>query len=144
GDGGGWLFTLNSSLPATQALALGQTKDFTLKYTLTDNDGDTSTAELTIHIKGTNDAPIITFGNDGADANAAVSEEGLPGTGNLDAGIPLEGNDVDGVTDTTNATTATGQFQVSDLDAGDTLEVKLGDGTTGQGVSAARANDGVG
>src|SRR5690606_14941813 len=90
GDGGGWLFTLDSSLPATQALALDQTEDFVLKYTLTDNDGDTSTAELTIYIKGTNDNPTLTFTN-GEDGVVSVSEEGLPGTGNLDKGIPWAG-----------------------------------------------------
>src|SRR5690606_26596965 len=44
---GNWKFTLDSSKPATQALSDGETKDFVLKYTLTDNDGDTSQAELT-------------------------------------------------------------------------------------------------
>ncbi|WP_343822183.1 VCBS domain-containing protein, partial [Castellaniella daejeonensis] len=102
GPAGGWTFVLDSSKPATQALAEGQIKDFVLKYTLTDNDGDTSQAELTIHIKGTNDAPTITFGGDnGADANAAVSEEGLKG-GILPPhgpGIP----DDAGAPDTTNS-----------------------------------------
>src|SRR5690606_29997280 len=46
-------------------------------YTLTDRDGDTNTSTLTIRIDGTNDAPTITFGQDGADANTVVSEEGL-------------------------------------------------------------------
>src|SRR5690606_33627425 len=103
----------------------GQIKDFVLKYTLTDNDGDTSQAELTIHIKGTNDAPTITFGGDnGADANAAVSEEGLKG-GILPPhgpGIP----DGVGTPDTTNSVKDSGTFTVHDVDAGDTVTVKLG------------------
>src|SRR5690606_33918355 len=120
GAAGGWTFVLDSSKPATQALAEGQIKDFVLKYTLTDNDGDTSQAELTIHIKGTNDAPTITFGGDnGADANAAVSEEGLKG-GILPPhgpGIP----DGVGTPDTTNSVKDSGTFTVHDVDAGDTV-----------------------
>jgi len=125
GAAGGWTFVLDSSKPATQALAEGQVKDFVLKYTLTDNDGDTSQAELTIHIKGTNDAPTITFGGDnGADANAAVSEEGLKG-GILPPhgpGIP----DDTGTSDTTNSAKDSGTFTVHDVDVGDTVTVKLG------------------
>ncbi|MHA3905300.1 retention module-containing protein [Castellaniella sp. WN] len=125
GPAGGWTFVLDSSKPATQALAEGQVKDFVLKYTLTDNDGDTSEANLTIHIQGTNDAPTITFGgDDGADANAAVSEEGLKG-GILPPhgpGIP----DDAGTTDTTDSAEDGGTFTVHDVDAGDVLTVKLG------------------
>ncbi|MGA0582607.1 MAG: VCBS domain-containing protein [Castellaniella sp.] len=122
---GNWKFTLDSSKPATQALAEGETKDFVLKYTLTDNDGDTSQAGLTIHIQGTNDAPTITFGGDnGADANAAVSEEGLQGgiVPPHGPGIP----DDTGTPDTTNSATDGGTFTVHDVDAGDTVTVKLG------------------
>src|SRR6185312_9479858 len=66
GTGGTWTFALNNHSAATQALAEGQTRDFALTYTLTDNDGDTSRATLTIHIVGTNDAPVITSGTQGA------------------------------------------------------------------------------
>ncbi len=125
GPAGGWTFAPDSSKPATQALAEGQVKDFVLKYTLTDNDGDTSQAELTLHIKGTNDAPTITFGGDnGADANAAVSEEGLKGgiVPPHGPGIP----DDTGIPDTTNSAKDSGTFTVHDVDAGDTVTVKLG------------------
>ncbi|WP_298018330.1 retention module-containing protein [uncultured Castellaniella sp.] len=124
---GNWKFTLDNSLPATQALAEGQTKDFVLKYTLTDNDGDTSEATLTIHIKGANDAPTITFGQDGG--HAAVSEEGLTAAGgNYDNGVPGHGNDVPSG-DQTNAPSASGSFTIADVD-GDMPTVALGAGVT--------------
>src|SRR5690606_17446326 len=117
---GNWKFTLDSSKPATQALSDGETKDFVLKYTLTDNDGDTSQAELTIHIKGTNDDPTITFGQDGG--HVAVSEEGLTAAGgNYDDGIAGHGNNVPS-DDQTDAPSASGSFTVADVD-GDTPSV---------------------
>ncbi|HET8596219.1 MAG TPA: retention module-containing protein [Castellaniella sp.] len=144
--GGGWVFTLNNGKEATQALAEGETRSFAIQYTTTDNDGDTSTATLTITVKGTNDAPTITFGGDnGADANAAVSEEGL-GFGVLPPhgpGIP----DDAGAPDTTNSTKDSGTFTVHDVDAGDTVTVKLGTPSTvltsdGQSVHWTVSGDG--
>src|SRR5690606_21054829 len=79
----------------------------------------------TITVNGTNDVPTIIFGGDnGADANAAVSEEGL-GFGILPPhgpGIP----DDAGAPDTTNSAKDSGTFTVHDVDAGDTVTVKLG------------------
>ncbi len=127
GPAGGWTFVLDSSKPATQALAEGQVKDFVLKYTLTDNDGDTSQAALTIHIKGTNDDPTITFGQDGG--HVAVSEEGLTAAGgNYDDGIAGHGNDLPSGDQTDNPA-ASGSFTVADVD-GDTPTVTLGTGVT--------------
>ncbi len=127
GPAGGWTFVLDSSKPATQALAEGETKDFVLKYTLSDNDGDTSQAELTLHIKGTNDDPTITFGQDGG--HVAVSEEGLTAAGgNYDDGIAGQGNNVPSG-DQTDAPSASGSFTVADVD-GDTPAVTLGTGVT--------------
>ncbi|WP_258305012.1 cadherin-like domain-containing protein, partial [Escherichia coli] len=63
---------------AVQALGQGKTAEDVFTYTLTDEDGDTSTTTLKVTVNGINDVPTITFGGDnGADANAAVSEEGL-------------------------------------------------------------------
>ncbi|SHI45804.1 cadherin-like domain-containing protein, partial [Pollutimonas bauzanensis] len=55
-------FTLNNQSEHTQALAQGQLESFKLDYTVTDNDGDSARASLTIQIQGTNDAPILTPG----------------------------------------------------------------------------------
>ena len=58
GDGT-WSYQLNNSLQAVQALNDGQTLTETIRYTITDADGDITTAELTITINGTNDLPVI-------------------------------------------------------------------------------------
>ncbi|MGB3706238.1 MAG: retention module-containing protein [Castellaniella sp.] len=124
---GNWVFVLDNGKDATQALAEGETRDFAITYTLTDNDGDTSTATLTVTVKGTNDAPTITFGQEGTDANAAVSEEGL--RAGFPFPLPPHGDgipDDNGDPDTTNSAKDSGTFTVHDVDAGDVLTVKLG------------------
>ncbi|WP_343819724.1 retention module-containing protein, partial [Castellaniella daejeonensis] len=87
---------------AVQALGADAHPTEVFTYTLADQDGDASTTTLTITVNGTNDVPTIIFGGDnGADANAAVSEEGL-GFGILPPhgpGIP----DDAGAPDTTNS-----------------------------------------
>ncbi|MFC4297050.1 retention module-containing protein [Castellaniella hirudinis] len=138
---GTWSFNLDNSLGATQALAQGETRTFTIDYTLTDSDGDTSTAHLTIKIEGTNDKPTITFGNDGDDAKAVVSEEGLTrDAGNYDNGIKDGPDDAIGNDtlsgDKTDSPTASGTFTVADVDTAlSNVSVSLGDGS---GVVATR------
>src|SRR5690606_21507270 len=109
---------------AVQALGADAHPTEVFTYTLTDEDGDTSTTTLKVTVNGTNDVPTITFGGDnGADANAVVSEEGLKG-GILPPhgpGIP----DGVGTPDTTNSVKDSGTFTVHDVDAGDTVTVKL-------------------
>ncbi|MFN3734817.1 Ig-like domain-containing protein, partial [Comamonas testosteroni] len=58
GDGT-WSYQLNNSLSAVQALKAGQLLTETIRYTVTDADGDITTAELIITINGTNDLPVI-------------------------------------------------------------------------------------
>ncbi|MBV7503529.1 Ig-like domain-containing protein, partial [Achromobacter sp. ACM05] len=58
GDGT-WSYQLNNGLSAVQALNNGQTLTETIRYTITDADGDKSEATLTITINGTNDAPVL-------------------------------------------------------------------------------------
>jgi large repetitive protein len=55
---GGYTYTLNSALAAVQALDSGETLGETFTYTITDWDGDSTTATLSITINGANDAPI--------------------------------------------------------------------------------------
>ncbi|MGV2896694.1 VCBS domain-containing protein, partial [Achromobacter sp. AGC78] len=59
GDGT-WSYQLNNSLAAVQALKAGQLLTETIRYTVTDADGDSSEAVLTITITGTNDIPVVT------------------------------------------------------------------------------------
>ncbi len=58
GDGT-WSYQLDNSLSAVQGLGNGQTLTETIRYTITDADGDKSEAVLTITINGTNDAPVL-------------------------------------------------------------------------------------
>ena len=50
---------MDSSKAAVQALRADQTLTETISYTLTDKDGDTSTASLVITITGTNDVATV-------------------------------------------------------------------------------------
>ncbi|MDF3864292.1 retention module-containing protein, partial [Pseudomonas denitrificans (nom. rej.)] len=56
GKDGSWLF--NGLDPAYQNLAAGETKVLSIDYTVTDDQGATSTNTLTLTVTGTNDTPI--------------------------------------------------------------------------------------
>uniref|UniRef100_UPI002593888F VWA domain-containing protein n=1 Tax=uncultured Psychrobacter sp. TaxID=259303 RepID=UPI002593888F len=87
--------TLDNNNADVNALNDGDTLTDSIKYTITDADGDTSEATLTITINGRTD------GNPSVKAETViVSEEGLVG------GLP----DDKGGNDTTNETTAMGQI----------------------------------
>ncbi|MFH1341973.1 MAG: VCBS domain-containing protein, partial [Pseudomonadota bacterium] len=58
GADGSYTYTLNNADPDTQALAHGAVATDVFSYTVTDEFGATSTADLTITITGTNDAPV--------------------------------------------------------------------------------------
>ncbi len=70
-------YTLDNSKASVQALADGQTVNDVFNYTESDNHGATSTANLTITVHGTNDAPVAV-----ADTNA-ITEGGSPVSGNV-------------------------------------------------------------
>ena len=55
---GSYVYTLDNTNPLVNALNVGGTLTETFSYALTDADGDTSSATLTITIQGTNDAPV--------------------------------------------------------------------------------------
>ena len=74
---GSYTYSINGSNGAVQALAAGQTLTETFTYTVQNADGDTDTAELTITIEGTNDAPRIQSGADGGSAEILVTEGDL-------------------------------------------------------------------
>ncbi|MFI3157998.1 MAG: VCBS domain-containing protein, partial [Methylococcaceae bacterium] len=60
---GSYTYTLNNTLGAVQALAVGEHLTDTFSYTVSDNRGAKTTVTLTITINGTNDAPQILTGN---------------------------------------------------------------------------------
>ena len=51
-------YTFDASNAAYQSLGVGQSKVLTISYTVTDDQGATSTANLVITVTGTNDAPV--------------------------------------------------------------------------------------
>jgi VCBS repeat-containing protein len=77
---GRYTYTLDNTNPAVQRLIVGETLVERIGYTLTDADGDTSSATLTVTIRGANDGAFLNLvdGN-GADAlgQATVHEAGL-------------------------------------------------------------------
>ncbi|MGL4318286.1 MAG: retention module-containing protein, partial [Pseudomonas sp.] len=72
---GGWTYDLNNASPVVQGLGVGQSLTETFNYTLSDSDGDTSPATLTITINGVDDQVSI-FGLNGNDET--VDEDDLP------------------------------------------------------------------
>ena len=94
------------------ALGAGQSVDQTFTYAYTDNDGDTAAGTLTITIRGTNDAPVI-------------STEG-PGVLNLTESGWSDDNGANAHNQATKGVeSANGSFTVTDVDAGDTQTVSL-------------------
>ena len=66
-------YTFDASNLAYQSLAAGQQQVLTIPYTVTDDQGATSTANLVITITGTNDAAVI-----GGISTGSVTEDGVP------------------------------------------------------------------
>ncbi|MFK7768551.1 MAG: Ig-like domain-containing protein [Mariniblastus sp.] len=75
-DDGSYVYTLDNANADVSALDNGETLSDVFTYTVTDSEGGTSTATLTIAVNGTNDAPIVggtipAQSNDDADTIAA-------------------------------------------------------------------------
>ncbi|MBO1907986.1 tandem-95 repeat protein [Microvirga sp. 3-52] len=80
---GAWTYTLDNTLPATQALNEGDSVPLTYSVQVNDGAGGTATRTITITITGTNDSPVAN-----ADVGVAT-EEGVEDGGNTAAaGIP--------------------------------------------------------
>jgi VCBS repeat-containing protein len=75
---GSYAYTLNNADPDTDALAQDAVVTDVFSYTVTDQFGATSTADLTITITGTNDAPVIeTAGLQTSSGNGSTTVSGL-------------------------------------------------------------------
>ncbi|MDT8877943.1 retention module-containing protein, partial [Halomonas saccharevitans] len=92
GDGT-WSYQLDNGNSAVQALGEGDSLTETFTYTLTDADGDTSQADLTVTIAGTNDGPVATANTAAVTEDAALSDSGNLITDNDGAGVD---SDLDG------------------------------------------------
>ncbi|WP_438858754.1 retention module-containing protein, partial [Achromobacter spanius] len=105
---GTWVFKLDNTKPAVQALNASDKLNFTLGYTVADADGDTSTANLNFSINGQTDGPpVITpedsDGNVSGAHNSVVEGTGNTVTGSVTvsaeagvAGVTVGGKDVTG------------------------------------------------
>jgi T1SS-143 domain-containing protein len=88
---GKWTYVLDNGLPATQALAEGDTVTETFTVKVTDAHGATDTQVVTITVAGANDAPVIT----GSTATSVTDLGGIEdvidalGTGNLEPSAPV-------------------------------------------------------
>ncbi|MGB5076784.1 MAG: DUF5801 repeats-in-toxin domain-containing protein, partial [Sphingorhabdus sp.] len=112
GSNGAYTYTLNEDHPLVNALNAGQTLVENFGYTVSDGLlAVDSTLSITVY--GSNDVPVI-----GA-VVARVSEEGLLG-GIADAAP-------NATLDTTNSHVFAGTLPISDVDAGQSLSVTLGD-----------------
>ena len=74
---GSYLYTLDKSNPTVTALSSGQTLTELFSYTISDGDGDKSTATLSVIIRGQNDGVTIS-GLNGASPEVTVLEASLP------------------------------------------------------------------
>ncbi|WP_063654222.1 retention module-containing protein [Aliivibrio fischeri] len=76
-----WTYSIDNSLPATQALTEGESVEDTFTVTVDDGQGGTDTIEIIITVVGTNGVPII-----GGDTVGEVTEDTtLTATGTLTA-----------------------------------------------------------
>jgi VCBS repeat-containing protein len=73
GSDGTYTYTLDNTSALTKQLAVGETAQDIFSYTMSDQNGATSSSTLTITVTGTNDAPVIAV-TDKAEA-AAITEQ---------------------------------------------------------------------
>ncbi len=105
---GDWTYEVNNSSATINALLSGNIQeDFT--YTASDGKGGTSTATLTVQIKGSNDAPVATNDYNIAKEHTSTNDTGYNATGNV---LP---NDTD--VDTGDTKSIAGIVQLGNADA---------------------------
>ncbi|WP_312014975.1 VCBS domain-containing protein [Bradyrhizobium sp. AUGA SZCCT0160] len=97
---GGYTYTLDNANPLVQQLAPGETLTETFSYTLTDEDGDTSVADLTITITGTNDAPVAHADTGAVNEDATLTVTAANGVIQGTTGGSVADTDVDNATNT--------------------------------------------
>ena len=86
GDGT-YTYTLHSTLPAVQSLAVGDTLQDSAAFTVSDGHGGTATGHVNVNIQGVNDAPTVDAGVAGVTENTSLSAYGqLPTPHDVDNG----------------------------------------------------------
>ena len=113
---GNYSYSLNNLNPTVQGLANGETLTETFNYTVTDGDGDTSPASLTITINGTSDGVTITNLDPQAQGgDVSVNEDDLLASRGVGESA--------GSDQSKESTTQTGTFNISAPDGLDDLFV---------------------
>jgi VCBS repeat-containing protein len=110
---GVWTYTLNNQDPETSALDGGQSENDVFSVVVTDANGNVRRDDVTIEVKGTNDAPVLA-------EDTTVDED-------------LIANEAGAASVTLPDLIASGKFVATDDDSAD---VALGDGITFQGRRA--------
>ncbi len=129
---GDYTFVLNNADPDVQALDTGDIVSEDLAYTMTDADGDTKSATLTITIKGADDTAKVVVAAEGADStvyesglnqdgsNAAAATETDTGSFNVEASDGISSVTVGGTTFTlTQLQAFTSASPSADIDTGE-------------------------
>ncbi|VCU69261.1 Putative mono-oxygenase ydhR [Pigmentiphaga humi] len=113
---GQYTYTLDNNRAATQALPQGTSATETFTYTIADQYGASSTANLVITVQGTNDVPVITSAAE--DAQGAVVEANAGSAGTSAATGTLTSTDVDtGHTATWSMQSTNGTYGTISIDA---------------------------
>jgi VCBS repeat-containing protein len=81
-DDGSYTYNLTNTNPAVQALGAGETLTETFDYVVSDGNGGSDTATLTITINGNNDAPVAQDDAETTDQDTVVSDSVLVDNGN--------------------------------------------------------------
>jgi len=79
---GQWIYTLNNASDAVQRLAADEVQTETFRVQVTDEHGATASRDLTVTLRGTNDAPVLSAGEDTGGVEEDVQ---LTATGRLSA-----------------------------------------------------------
>ncbi|WP_405279402.1 VCBS domain-containing protein [Cobetia sp. Ld8] len=141
---GDYDYTLDNTNPDVQALAVGESVTETFTYAISDGQGGSDTAELTITINGTNDTPAITIAaGDSISAALSESDSGLNADGTLTV---TDVDTSDSVTPTVEAVVADGDVNgLSDaallamfsVDGGAIIDGTANDGTLNWGFDSS-------
>ena len=94
---GSYVYTIDNGNPAVQALSPGESLTDVFTYTVSDGNGGTDTADLTITITGTNDLPVAMIDNDSVteDITLVASGNVLTNDSDVDASDTLTVTQVD-------------------------------------------------
>ncbi|MEO1525853.1 MAG: Ig-like domain-containing protein, partial [Planctomycetota bacterium] len=123
---GTYSYTLDNSNPTVNAIAAGESLTESFSYAISDGNGGTDSATLTITINGTNDGPTAVNDTNSVTEDSApnpVSGDLLSNDSDPDANDSLMVTEVDGVTDP--ATNIAGSYGTLDWSAGGTYGYTL-------------------